>query len=61
MGFRLTVVTPARPVVDDMLRSEQWPERKAAVCLLRRWGELTPDAKRRALDDPHIAVQHAAA
>ena len=51
----------ARPVVQDMLNSEHWPERKAAVCLLRRWGELTPELKRQAEDDPHIAVQHAAA
>ena len=51
----------ARPIVEDMLHSEHWTERKAAVCLLRRWGELTADAKRQAEHDAHVAVQHAAA
>lgn len=50
----------ARPVATAMLDSEYWGERKAAVCLLRHWGELTPEQRERALADPHIAVRHAA-
>jgi len=50
----------ALPVVDEMLGSEHWTERKAAVCLLRRWGKLTQEKKARAERDPHIAVRHAA-
>jgi HEAT repeat protein len=46
--------------VMEMLESEHWTERKAAVCLLRRWGKLTPKQKKRAKADPHVAVQHAA-
>jgi RNA polymerase sigma-70 factor (ECF subfamily) len=51
----------AMPVVMDMLGSEHWTERKAAACLLRQWGELTQEARVRALSDPHIAVRHGAA
>ena len=50
----------AAPVARDMLASEHWGERKAAVCLLRRWGELTDEEKARACKDKHIAVRHAA-
>jgi len=50
----------AMPTVEEMLNSEHWTERKAAVCLLRRWGKLTPEQKRHAQNDPHVAVRHAA-
>ncbi len=50
----------AIPAVGDMFHSEHWGERKAAVCLLRRWKKLTSDQKSRALKDPHPAVRHAA-
>jgi RNA polymerase sigma-70 factor (ECF subfamily) len=50
----------AMPMVREMLESEHWTERKAAVCLLRRWGILTPEQKKRAQADPHVAVRHAA-
>ena len=50
----------ALPVAVEMLESDHWTERKAAVCLLRRWGKLTSDQKARALADTHIAVCHAA-
>ena len=43
-----------------MLDSDCWTERKAAVCLLRRWGKLTPEQQARAEKDPHTAVRHAA-
>jgi len=50
----------ALSTAQEMLTSEHWGERKAAVCLLRRWGELTDDEKARAGKDEHIAVRHAA-
>jgi HEAT repeat protein len=50
----------ARPTVVEMLASAQWTERKAAVCLLRRWGELSPEQRRAAEADEHVAVRHAA-
>ena len=48
------------PAVLEMLVSEYWGERKAAVGLLRQWGKLTEAQRDRALADPHIAVRHAA-
>ncbi|MFA6109057.1 MAG: sigma-70 family RNA polymerase sigma factor [Candidatus Latescibacterota bacterium] len=50
----------ARPMVEEMRRSPLWTERRAAVSLLRRWGELTPPQRAEAEADPHVAVQHAA-
>jgi len=50
----------AMPTVDEMLASENWTERKAALCLLRRWGKLTPAQQARGKADPHVAVRHAA-
>ena len=50
----------AMPTVMEMLESDPWTERKAAVCLLRRWGKLTPEQQEKAQADPHIAVRHAA-
>ncbi|MBM4080661.1 MAG: sigma-70 family RNA polymerase sigma factor [Planctomycetes bacterium] len=50
----------AMPTVSEMLTSERWTERKAAVCLLRRWGKLTAEQRKRAQADPHVAVRHAA-
>jgi len=50
----------AVPAAEEMLESEHWPERKAAVCLLRRWGKLPPEQKAHAEADEHIAVRHAA-
>ena len=47
-------------MAEEMIGSEDWAERKAAVCLLRRWGKLTPEQQAQAERDPHIAVQHAA-
>ena len=44
----------------DMLNSPHWPERKAGVCLLRRWAKLTAPEKARAEKDPHVAVRQAA-
>jgi len=44
----------------EMLTSPHWGERKAAVCLLRRWGKLTDEQKAHACKDEHIAVRHAA-
>ena len=49
----------ARPMLQEMLGSELWTERKAAVCLLRRWGELTEDQRRTAEGDEHKAVRNA--
>jgi len=56
--FRLhdAAVSTAR----DMLTSEHWPERKAAVALLRRWGKLSPKQACRLINDPHVAVRDAA-
>jgi len=48
----------AMATATEMLDSEHWTERKAAVCLLRRWGKLTPEQKARAEADEHIAVRH---
>ncbi len=50
----------AMPTVREMLQSEHWTERKAAVSLLRRWDKLTPGEEKRAKADPHVAVRHAA-
>ena len=50
----------AMSTATEMLDSEHWTERKAAVCLLRRWGKLTPEQKARAEADEHIAVRHSA-
>ncbi|MFC1526289.1 sigma-70 family RNA polymerase sigma factor [Candidatus Latescibacterota bacterium] len=50
----------ALPATMEMLESKHWGERKAAVCLLRRWGKLTPEIRARAETDDHIAVRHAA-
>lgn len=50
----------ARPIVEEMLGSEHWTERKAAVCLLRRWGSLSEEQKTSAKSDPHVAVRQAA-
>ncbi|MCK4300879.1 MAG: HEAT repeat domain-containing protein, partial [Planctomycetes bacterium] len=50
----------AMPTVEAMLASDHWTERKAAVCLLRRWGKLTLKLKARAESDSHVAVRHAA-
>jgi hypothetical protein len=44
----------------EMLVSEDWTERKAALCLLRHWGKLSPAQKKHAGTDPHPAVRHAA-
>jgi HEAT repeat protein len=52
---------PALPTVRAMLGSPEWPERKAAVGLLKRWGALTPQDVAAATNDPHVAVRHAAA
>jgi RNA polymerase sigma factor (sigma-70 family) len=49
----------AAPTALSMLDSDDWKQRKAAVCLLRRWGILTATQKSRAAADPHVAVQHA--
>jgi len=45
---------------EQMLTSEHWTERKAAYCLLRRWGKLTDEQRKRGEKDPHVAVRHAA-
>jgi hypothetical protein len=50
----------ARSMVEEMRRSPLWTERRAAVSLLRRWGELTPSQQSEAEADPHVAVRHAA-
>ena len=50
----------AAPTAAEMFESEAWTERKAAVCLLRRWGKLSPQQEVKALADPHVAVRHAA-
>jgi len=46
--------------VEEMFASEHWTERKAAVSLLRRWGELTPEQIEQARSDPHVAVRRSA-
>jgi HEAT repeat protein len=50
----------ALPAALEMLASEHWTERKAALCLLRQWGKLTAEQRARGLTDPHPAVRHAA-
>ena len=47
------------PAVEEMIGSEHWTERKAAACLLRRWGKLTPARRQQLLRLPHAAVSHA--
>jgi hypothetical protein len=44
----------------EMFASEHWTERKAAICLLRRWRQLSPDHRKTAQSDPHPAVRAAA-
>ena len=51
----------AVPTALEMLESDRWGERKAAVGLLRQWGLLTDDQRVAASQDEHIAVRHAAA
>jgi len=51
----------AVPAVLEMLESDHWGERKAAVGLLRQWGLLTDDQRAAASQDQHISVRHAAA
>jgi len=43
----------------EMLTSPYWSERKAAVCLLKRWGKFTEDQAAQAAKDPHPAVRSA--
>ena len=50
----------AMSTVEQMLESQQWTERKAAYCLLRRWGKLTTEQRKRGEEDSHVAVRHAA-
>lgn len=50
----------AEPSAEQMLKSEDWKERKVAIGLMRRWGTLTDVQRERAAADPHIAVRHAA-
>jgi RNA polymerase sigma-70 factor, ECF subfamily len=50
----------ARETALSMLESPEWPERRAAVGLLREWGALQADQRERALADEHIAVRSAA-
>lgn len=50
----------AEPAVLAMLESEHWRERRAALCMLRRWGKLTAAQQARGRKDPHVAVRHAA-
>ena len=49
----------AEPTALDMLTSTDWLERKAAVCLLRRWGKLTAQQRQQARADEHVAVRKA--
>ena len=44
----------------EMLASADWLERKAAVCLLLRWGKLTEQQRQKARADEHVAVRAAA-
>ena len=48
------------PAVLEILASEHWGERKAAVGLLRQSGELAEARRDCAPADPHVAVRHAA-
>ncbi len=50
----------AHATAREMLESEHWTERKAAVVLLRRWGRLSQSDAERAGRDPHVAVRRAA-
>jgi hypothetical protein len=50
----------AGPAALEMLESDHWGERKAAVGLLRQWGLLTDEQRAAATQDQHIAVRHAA-
>lgn len=50
----------AEPMALDMLKSTDWLERKAAVCLLKRWGKLTEQQRQKAQADEHVAVRKAA-
>jgi RNA polymerase sigma-70 factor (ECF subfamily) len=50
----------AHATAREMLESEHWTERKAAVVLLRRWGKLSQSDAERAGRDPHVAVRKAA-
>jgi RNA polymerase sigma-70 factor (ECF subfamily) len=50
----------AHATAREMLESEHWTERKAAVVLLRRWGKLSQSDADRAGRDPHVAVRKAA-
>jgi len=50
----------AEPMALEMLESADWLERKAAVCLLRRWGKLTEQQRQKARTDEHVAVRAAA-
>ena len=50
----------AGPMVEQMRRSALWTERRAAVALLRRWGQLTASQRAEAEADSHVAVRHAA-
>ncbi len=49
----------AVPMAEDMLSTQNWKERKAAVCLLRRWGILTDEQRATAEADEHVAVRRA--
>ena len=49
----------AEPAAVEMLASDNWSERKAAVCLLQRWGKLTDAQGAQAAKDPHPAVRNA--
>jgi len=51
----------AEAEVTDMLQSDAWTERKAAIALLRRWRKLTPRHRAAAAQDAHPAVRDAAA
>ena len=53
-------INAARPDVDAMLTSDHWTERKAAVCLLRRWGKLSATQQAQVRRDEHVAVRQAA-
>jgi len=59
-GQMLSLRDAAAPLAVEMLASEHWTERKAAVGLLRRWGKLDASAAARAACDPHVAVRSAA-
>ena len=50
----------AEPAAQEMFSSSNWTERKAATCLLRRWGKLTREQHATARNDSHIAVRFAA-